>query len=167
MRSLCLLRHAKSSWKHPELADHDRPLNGRGKRDAPRMGALLAALGPLPDLVLCSSARRARDTAFRALPAAEYTGEVRVSSELYMADAEQIAACVRRLELDPKRLLVIGHNPGLEELIEALLGRTFTLVTGGLVALELELDHWRALSLGRKRARLVGSWQPKTLAVEP
>ena len=75
MKTLLLLRHAKSSWKHPELADHDRPLNKRGKRTAPRVSALLQDEDLIPDLILCSSAVRAHTTALLVAKACAYAGE--------------------------------------------------------------------------------------------
>jgi phosphohistidine phosphatase len=166
MRSLLLLRHAKSSWKDPLLDDHERPLNRRGKRDAPRVGRLIAELSLLPDLVLCSSALRARDTAFAALRACDYDRETRILRTLYLADAERIAEHLRRLQAEPLRVMVIGHNPGLEQLVEALSGRVVTLPTAGLVSLELELERLSQLELGKARARVAAVWRPKDL-VEP
>ena len=76
MKTLLLLRHAKSSWDNSELADHDRPLNGRGRRDAPRMGQLLAQHDLTPDLIVTSAARRAATTAELVALAAEYGGDI-------------------------------------------------------------------------------------------
>lgn len=164
MRTLLLLRHAKSSWKNPALDDHDRPLNKRGKRDAPRIGKLIAEQKMVPDLVLCSSARRARDTAFIALRAAGYDGETRILRSLYMSDPESSAETLRRIEGSPGVVLVIGHNPGLEELIEALSGEVVELPTAGLARLELDIERWTKLELGRGLGRLTGVWRPKELA---
>lgn len=164
MHSLLLLRHAKSSWKNPALDDHDRPLNKRGKRDAPRIGALIAEQKLLPDLVLCSSARRARDTGFATLHAAGYDGETRILRSLYMADPEGIAETLRRLEGEPERVLVIGHNPGLEELIEGLAGDTIELPTAGLVRVDIDVKHWGEVQLGRGRGKVVAIWRPKQLS---
>jgi phosphohistidine phosphatase len=112
MRSLLVLRHGKSSWKDPAIEDHDRPLAKRGKRDAQRMGRLIAERGLKPDLVLSSSARRARDTAFAALRACDYDRETRILRTLHMADAETAADLLRKLQAEPLRVLLIGHNPG-------------------------------------------------------
>jgi phosphohistidine phosphatase len=163
MRTLLLMRHAKSSWKNPALDDHDRPLNKRGKRDAPRMGQLLAEHKLLPDLVLCSSARRARDTAFAVLREAGYDGETRILRSLYMADPQSALEVLRRLEGEPERVLVIGHNPGLEELVQALVADRIELPTAGLVRVDIDVERWSDVQLGRGRGRVVGFWRPKQL----
>jgi phosphohistidine phosphatase len=164
MRTLLLLRHAKSSWKNPALDDHDRPLNKRGKRDAPRIGKLMAEQKLVPDLVLCSSARRARDTAFTMLRAAGYDGETRILRSLYMSDPESSAETLRRLEGNPATVLVVGHNPGLEELIEALSGEPAELPTAGLARVELNVERWSELQLGKGLGRVTAVWRPKELS---
>ena len=166
MRTLLLLRHAKSSWKDPALEDHDRPLNKRGRRDAPRMGELMAEKKLTVDLALCSSARRARDTAFTVLHEAGYEGETRILRSLYMADPEGCAETLRRLEGEPQRVLVIGHNPGLEDLVQALTGETEELPTGGLAVIELSIDTWADVALGKAQGKLLGLWKPKQLSVD-
>jgi phosphohistidine phosphatase len=163
MRSLLLLRHAKSSWKDPALDDHERPLNRRGKRDVPRVGRLIAEQGLRPDLVLCSSARRARDTAFALLRACDYDRETRVLRTLYLAGPEQLADHLRRLQAEPLRVMMIGHNPGLEELVEALSGEVVKLPTAGLACLELDVDRWSEVALGKGLGRVAGVWRPREL----
>lgn len=119
---LLLLRHAKSSWNNAQLADHDRPLAPRGLRAAETMAAHLAALDAPPDLVLCSTARRAVDTLepLRArLPAGT---EVLLEDDLYGAPAPALLARLRLVPGDARSVLVVGHNPGLEDLVH-LLGR--------------------------------------------
>ena len=118
MKTLLLLRHAKSSWKDGDLDDHDRPLNGRGKRDAPRMGRLLAEERLLPELILCSSAKRCRKTAEHVIAESGYRGETRLTGELYEAGAEKLREVLAGLAGEPTRVLLIAHNPGLEELLE-------------------------------------------------
>lgn len=166
MRRLLLLRHAKSSWKDPALDDHDRPLNKRGRRDAPRMGQLMAEKKLAVDLALCSSARRARDTAFTVLHEAGYEGETRILRSLYMADPEGLVEALRRLEGEPERVLVIGHNPGLEELVQALTGETEELPTAGLAVIDLAIDKWTDIVLGKGQGKLAGLWKPKELSVD-
>jgi len=112
MKRVYLLRHAKSSWKHPELADHDRPLAGRGKRAAKGIAKHMRARELEPELVLCSTARRARETLERIEPALGHT-QVRVERELYGASAHDLLARLRRLPDDVGSVLVIGHNPGI------------------------------------------------------
>src|SRR5215510_9473869 len=90
MKTLLLLRHAKSSWKDSDLDDHDRPLNQRGKRDAPRMGQLLKDEQLVPEFILCSSAKRCRKTAEHVIHESGYRGETRITGDLYEAGAEQL-----------------------------------------------------------------------------
>src|SRR5512138_2218530 len=97
MKTLLLLRHAKSSWKHPELGDHDRPLNKRGKRTAPLLGALLQDQGLIPDLILCSSAVRTHDTAFLVAKACHYVGEIKQTHTLYLAEPQTYVEVLRQV----------------------------------------------------------------------
>lgn len=162
MKSLLLLRHAKSSWKDHGLGDHDRPLKKRGKRDAPRMGQLLAAQGLVPDLIVTSSAERARATAAAAAEAAGHRGEVRVEPRLYLAEPDLILALLRAVPNQVSRLLIVGHNPGLESLCTRLTGEAVRLPTGALAHLELPRDRWEDLA-ARPEARLSAVWRPKEL----
>jgi phosphohistidine phosphatase len=162
MKTLLLLRHAKSSWKDEALDDHDRPLNRRGKRDAPRMGQLLRDEKLLPDLILCSSARRCRKTAEHVIQSSGYRGETRITSELYEADAEQLRQLLVRLPDEQHSVLLIAHNPGMEVLLESLVGVYTPLTTAALAQVELSMRHWRDLS-DKTRGRLVNLWQPREL----
>lgn len=166
MKTLLLLRHAKSSWKNPHLVDHDRPLNKRGRRDAPRMGRLLAEENLLPDLVLSSTAIRARTTAEMVAEAAGYDGEIRLSSELYHASPESMLAALASLEEPLGRVLLVGHNPGVEHLLWVLTERDERCPTAALARISLDVDRWRDLnqSVSQARAaRLERIWRPKEL----
>lgn len=162
MKTLLLLRHAKSSWKDADLDDHDRPLNKRGKRDAPRMGELLKDEGLVPDFIVTSSAKRAWRTAECAALYSGYRGETRVTSELYEASPARIARIIRATDDDVQRLLVVGHNPGLEELLGEIVGVYTPLTTGALAHLELDIDHWSEFS-EQTPGRLIRLWQPREL----
>ena len=115
-KRLALVRHAKSSWADPALADHDRPLNARGRRAAALVGEHLRAEGMEPDLVLCSSATRARQTLelFELAPATDIV----IEDQLYGAAARELLVRMRRIPARVGSAMVIGHNPGLEELVE-------------------------------------------------
>lgn len=144
-RRLLLLRHAKSNWEDPALPDHKRPLAPRGERDAPRMGAELARRGRVPDRVLVSSARRARQTADRFLPAAGVDPEIQeVIPELYAASPVTLQRLLSAVPGAWRCVLVIGHNPGLEEWIERLTGQTQRMPTAALACIALDtLDRGR------------------------
>ena len=115
MLRLALLRHAKSSWDDPALDDFDRPLNERGRHAAPLMGRLLQASKFVPDIVLCSSARRTRETLDYVMPyLAKPPQTLEFVNELYLASADDILACVHGIAAPGTRMLIVGHNPGMQ-----------------------------------------------------
>jgi phosphohistidine phosphatase len=144
MKLLTLIRHAKSSWKHPGLADIERPLNARGRRDAPAMGRRLAAVEPAPDLILASPAERAASPA-GAIAAAIGIGADAVSLQraLYMATPKEMLRAIRGVDAHLLHLALVGHNPGITDLSEALADARFENVpTCGIVRLRLAIDTW-------------------------
>lgn len=155
--TLYLLRHAKSSWDEP-LPDHDRPLSARGIRDARAAGQLLAAAGWRPDLVLCSTAVRTRQTWQRALSAGAEAGEVRYTDVIYEASTERLLALVRDTSEVVGGLMLIGHGPGLPTLAASLGGRPeprsawakldTKYPTAGLTVLRLP-SRWSDAAAGR------------------
>ncbi len=162
MKTLLLLRHAKSSWDNSELADFDRPLNGRGRADAPRMGRLLAERDLRPDLIVTSAARRAATTAELVALAAGYDGDIQYTRDLYLADVDTYLELAAGTADDVACLLLIGHNPDLEELVALLAGHEERLPTAALAHFRLKLDHWRDLSADTP-AELLDLWRPKEL----
>ena len=127
MKTLLILRHAKSSWKHPDLSDHGRPLNKRGKRDAPKIGYLLKEKDLVPDLIISSTAVRAERTAKMVAKASKYKGNVTLSDSLYAAGPDAYIDVIRNLQDKYNTVLVIGHKPGLEELVKILSRESITL----------------------------------------
>ena len=113
-RKLVLLRHAKSAW--PDVPDHERPLARRGQRDAPAMGRWLRAAGHLPDQVLCSTARRARETWQLAQAGLGATPPVSFDGRAYQASAGQLLDLVRRAPPAARTFLIVGHDPAVPEL---------------------------------------------------
>jgi phosphohistidine phosphatase len=162
MKTLLLLRHAKSSWSDPGLRDHDRPLNKRGERTAPRMGTLLADAGLRPDRVLCSTAVRARRTAELVAENCGYDGDIALVDDLYMAAPGTVIDVVQRKGGDADRLLVVAHNPGLEQLVAALAGRPERFPTAALAEFRLGIATWDELEL-EAQADLQNIWRPKEL----
>jgi phosphohistidine phosphatase len=118
-RRLVLLRHAKSDWPE-DVADHDRPLAARGRRDAPLAGRWLARHGHAPDAVICSTARRARETWDLAAGALEATPAVRFESRVYGATVLALLMLVREIPDEQSVVAIVGHNPGLAELAVGL-----------------------------------------------
>ena len=148
MKTLLVLRHAKSSWKDPAVTDYDRPLSSRGKRDAPRIGKIIAAEEVRPDIILSSTAKRARRTAEDVSDAVGLSGTaVVLDSRLYLAGPAEIVDVVRNAGSDARCVLVVGHNPGLEVLVMRLTGHAEPLPTAAVAAVGLPMDSWRSLEL--------------------
>src|SRR5215471_2277391 len=122
MLTLCLLRHAKSSWKDPTLPDHDRPLNSRGRTEAPVMGKEIGKHGLDPDLVLCSTARRTRDTLALVLPELKTEPKVIYEDGLYHGTPAEILGIMHEVGAGAGRVLLVGHNPELQEFALDLIG---------------------------------------------
>lgn len=162
MKTLLVLRHAKSSWKHSETSDHDRPLNKRGKRDAPRMGRLVAAQGLRPDVIVSSTAKRARRTADEVAQHSGYEGAVQLERHLYLASPDEIVDVVRSVAGTARRVMIVGHNPGLEDLVARLGGCHETLPTAALAAIRLSIRAWKDLAVS-SGGTLAGVWRPRDL----
>ena len=164
MKRVYLLRHAKSSWKHSELPDHDRPLAGRGRKAAKRIAGHMQARQFEPELVLCSTARRARETLERIEPVLGHA-PVRMERALYGASARDLLARLRRLPDDVESVLVIGHNPGMHDLASELAGSAPELArkfpTAALAMLAFHGSTWD--ELGPKTAELVELTRPRDL----
>jgi phosphohistidine phosphatase len=148
LKILILVRHAKSSWKDASLADRDRPLNKRGKRDAPEMGRRLAARGAAPDLIVSSPAARALATARIIAEAVGYPVDaIREDERLYLASPAELLEAIRDLDDGYDRVFLFGHNPGLTELVNELSEPAVDNVpTCGLVELRLAAERWADLS---------------------
>jgi phosphohistidine phosphatase len=142
MKSILILRHAKSSRKDPDLTDHDRPLNKRGKRDAPRMGRLLRKENLVPDIIISSTAMRARATAQAVAKASGYKGDITFNRSLHAAGPQAHIDALHDLSDDHVRALMIGHNPGLEELVEMLTGEIHLMPTCSLAHVKLRIGKW-------------------------
>ena len=162
MKTLLVLRHAKSSWNDSARDDHERPLSKRGRRDGPRMGKLLREYGLRPDIVISSDAVRARRTAEAVAEAARYAGEILLDHYLYMAGPADILSRLRTVRENAETVMIVGHNPGLEELVEHLTGQRQDLPTSALAQIVLPIDQWRDLKL-TTRGTLMGHWRPKAL----
>jgi phosphohistidine phosphatase len=159
-KTLLLLRHAKSSWSDSALPDSERPLNRRGERDAPRMGGLLRQLRLIPDVIISSDAVRARMTAEAVAAAAGYAAEILFDQLLYAASPKDIVSVIATMPDTAGTVLIVGHNPELEELIERLTGEPQDMPTAALAQIVVPIDGWRDLDLAT-RGTLVGLWRPK------
>ena len=166
-KRLALVRHAKSSWADPGIIDHDRPLSSRGRRAALLVGGHLRQVGLRPDLVLCSSATRAQETLeLLQLPTGS---EVLIDGELYAAPAGVLLARLRQVPAEVTCVLLIGHNPGIEELAGMLVAVGTPLPekfpTAAVADLSLPIRTWRELDAGS--GELSAFITPRSLAVAP
>jgi phosphohistidine phosphatase len=170
MLTLAILRHAKSDWNAPVDDDFDRPLNARGLNAAPLAGQAIAHIGLKPTLILCSSAKRTRETLDLALPEMQLAPHIEIVTDdkLYLASFMTLIEVLRGTRDVHECILIIGHNPGLHELAVALAGKGETaaltalqdnLPTAALVAMELKRSHWRDVRSGD--GRLTAFWTPK------
>jgi phosphohistidine phosphatase len=160
LKTLLVLRHAKSSWDEPGLDDHERPLNTRGRRDGPSMGALIRTERLTPDIIISSDAVRARTTAEAVAHAARYGGQIMLSPQLYLAGPDEIVAVLRSVkDTDAGTVMIVGHNPGLEHLVALLTGEEESLPTAALVRIILPIERWRDLDTST-RGVLQGVWHP-------
>jgi phosphohistidine phosphatase len=151
MKTLFLLRHAKSSWKDASVRDFDRSLNQRGLKAAPAVGRLMKKRKLQPDLVLSSPAERARQTTTLVLVAAEIKTEVRHDERIYEATVARLFDVVSQIEDDASVAMLVGHNPGLEELLAALTGEACSMATASLACIELDIEKWNKVRPGGGR----------------
>ena len=144
MKTLLILRHAKSSWKDHSLADRDRPLSKRGKRDAPEMGRRIAAAGIRPSLIVSSPAVRAWTTAKIIANEIGYPREfLQRDNRLYLASVNGILDVIVAQDPGFNSLMLVGHNPGFTDFANYLVpGLTNNMPTAGVVSVELDSDDW-------------------------
>lgn len=171
MLTLYLLRHAKSSWDEPSISDFDRPLAMRGREAAPRMARHMRDNGYSPELVLCSPATRACETMDLVLGVLQSDPEVRMVDGLYnFGDGTGLLNIIQQTADDRAQLLVIGHNPSLENLAVRLAGsgKSADLTdmarkypTAALAVLEFDIGAWRDIRPGK--GRLLTFARPKAL----
>ena len=161
MKTLLILRHAKSSWDDSALDDHERPLNSRGKKDAPRIARLARDEGLAPELILSSDAVRAHLTAEAVADATG--GQLLLDPRLYHAAVADILSLVPTVvRNDAGTVMIVGHNPGLEELVAQLTGEWEPLPTAALARIDLPITGWSELN-SATRGTLIGVWRPKEL----
>ena len=162
MKILLILRHAKSSWKNPGLADINRPLNKRGKRDAPRIGMLLREQDLVPDIILSSPAVRARETAQAVSIESGYEYDIEIHDEFYLGDPYSFIETLTAMPDQIKKALIVAHNPGLEEFLDVLTGESARMPTSALAQISLPINSWSELT-GEVDGILVDLWRVKAL----
>jgi phosphohistidine phosphatase len=159
-RTLLLLRHAKADRDDPSLADYDRPLTRRGRRDAQAVGLYLVAHDLVPDHILASPALRARETAELAVSAWGDPEDIDLRPALYATDTDAYRAELAALPADAERALVVAHNETLEELLAELTDRAERLRTAACAEIALDITAWSELGAGGGNGRLVQIWRP-------
>lgn len=157
MKTLLLLRHGKSSWKEKDLPDKKRPLKKRGINESIYIGKALLENVLVPQVILSSPAVRAHDTAEQVAKACGFKQKIVCPHDFYMAEPSGYIQELKALPDDIERVLVVGHNPGLEALLQYFDGKIETLPTGALAYLSMQLDSWSNLSLD-SAGELVGFW---------
>jgi phosphohistidine phosphatase len=156
MKTVLILRHAKSDWGTAGQADFDRPLAKRGLEDAPRMGEVLVRFACVPDKILSSPAQRAKQTAELVAKACGYHKAIQWENSFYDGDSPDLIAALQQLSQAVERVLLVGHNPVLEDTVAALCasdgaegdGWAIKIPTAGLVCLNFEISDWTELQPG-------------------
>jgi len=162
MKRLLIMRHAKSSWKDADQTDHERPLKKRGKNDAHLMGKMLKSKKIVPDMILCSTAERAKETAKLLAEAMKFKSEIIYSDSLYMAEPTDIINEIANNATKEKTIMVIGHNPGSEALVQILTGKVESLPTASIAYVTAKIDHWKDITKD-DGLKLKNLWRPKDL----
>ncbi|MCA9190873.1 MAG: histidine phosphatase family protein [Planctomycetales bacterium] len=162
MKTLVLMRHAKSDWNQPGLCDHDRPLNRRGQLAAPIMAQHLASQGVFSDLIISSSAVRVQETINLMRPFWAEDVETRVNAEIYLASPAVLHELVANLPLDRSKVMVVGHNPGLSNFASRLSGKSIEMPTAAVAILTCESLTWATAV--QEPWKLQDFWKPKEIA---
>ncbi len=162
MKTLLLLRHAKSSWKEWHLADHDRPLNKRGQSDAPRIGTLIVQENIQPDLIVSSTALRARSTAEAVADSCHHPEAVHEVRDLYLAPPMTYIETAQCFPNQLERVMMVGHNPGISQLLYRLTGCDEDFPTAALAQIEIPVEDWGDLC-ETTRGELIAFWRPREL----
>lgn len=162
MKTLLLLRHAKSSWQDAGLRDFDRPLNKRGMKAVPLVGKFMREREVKPDLIVSSPALRARTTAALVAEGGELQAELRYDERIYEADLDALLKVVAQFDEEAEMILLVGHNPGLQELLRFLTGEEKEFPTAALAYISLTLDEWSEAA--ERSGRLQWLVTPKSLA---
>ncbi len=147
MKTLLIVRHAKSSWSHPEFSDFDRPLNRRGNNDAPMMGGIIREQGVKPDLIVSSPAKRAITTAKFIAGALGYdSSKISEDHDIYGSGPKYILKLLSQLDDSLDTVMIVGHNPDLTYVSSLLCQEEFSNVpTCGVVCIDFDFDKWEKI----------------------
>jgi phosphohistidine phosphatase len=159
MKKLFIIRHAKSDWSNPHLKDFDRPLNHRGNKNVPFMGKLLKNNGVFPDLILSSPALRAVSTAKLLAKEINYKNEIELNENIYETDYQTLLDIIRNVSDKNKTVFIIGHNPGLSNLVDYICPINLDMPTCAIVELDFNTPSWESIS--KENATLASYEYPK------
>jgi phosphohistidine phosphatase len=148
MRTLFLLRHAKSSWDNGSVPDFERPLNSRGRAAAETMAAVLRERNINPDLILSSPALRAKETIEIIIKSAQLQSVPQFDQRIYEATAGRLLEVVSEIDNETQTALLVGHNPGFEQLVTALTGQTESMPTAALAKITFDISNWTGINAG-------------------
>lgn len=148
MKYLYLIRHAKSSWDNPGLTDMERPLNSRGKQDAPLMGKRLSAIGIKADLIITSPAKRARRTAKKIAKETGYPlKKIIIDNNLYLEGVNNLLKTIREIDEQYENVFLFGHNPDFTSLVNLLThGQIYNIPTCGICRIAFDIDSWQLVT---------------------
>ncbi len=151
MKEVLILRHAKSDWSTGE-SDFERPLNERGQNDAPRMGETIKKSKVVPDLIISSPAKRAKQTTNAVIKKSGFQGEVQWDDSFYYGNYENIIQTIQNVSNEHQRILIVGHNPKLENLVSAFASNgklSLRLPTAALTLIVFDTSTWKEIDKGR------------------
>ena len=159
MKKLCIIRHAKSSWKDSTLDDFDRPLNKRGEKNAPLMGTKLKKKKIQPDMILSSPALRAKSTAKIIAKKTKYIQKIVYDENIYEAMPNTLHKILNKQDDQHEIVFIVGHNPGLNMLADKYVDFYENIPTCGIVEIEFDCDRW--ISIDKENATLISFDYPK------
>jgi phosphohistidine phosphatase len=155
MKTLYILRHAKSSWDDHALPDFERPLNERGRRAAAFMGSRLKDRKLLPDVIVCSPAKRAVETTKSVIRSSGFDGKKMIDERIYEASPQRLAEVARGIDDKYASAMIVGHNPGMEGLIYLLTDEMQPMPTAALAVIKLNIDNWAGTDAGCGSVQIV------------
>ncbi|HEY0429101.1 MAG TPA: histidine phosphatase family protein [Pyrinomonadaceae bacterium] len=155
MKTLFILRHAKSSWANPDSSDFDRQLNEQGLKTVPMMGETMFKRQFQPALVLSSPAKRAKQTAVLIKETAQIEGKIEYDERIYEASPLRLLQVISELGEETESLMLVGHNPGLEGLIKILTGEIQPMPTAALAVIDLSAKNWNEITAESGKLRTV------------
>lgn len=159
MKTLLIMRHAKSDWESGSNSDFDRPLNSRGLITAPQMGETLKESNLCPDLIISSPAQRAKSTAMAVAAEINYSTEIQFTETFYFGNLDQITKLICSTDNNTEKLMVVGHNPTWEGLVYFLSGKYLQMKTANIAVIEFDVNDWSKIN--KSNAKFVEVLAPK------